>query len=120
MLNTIEELRSICTAAVINKSVYLFFFYIIYSSIVIKLVSPNYSEMNRVFSMQVLFLINSKMNLQSTDRRQWVLSFLSYERRHKKTFFSMCLAMSKQTLEGVQLPCRIYCRIGRLIVWPVS
>ena len=47
MLNTIEELRSICTAAVINKSVYLFFFYIIYSNIVIKLVSPNYSEMNR-------------------------------------------------------------------------
>ena len=47
MLNTIEELRSICTAAVINKSVYLVFFYIIYSSIVIKLVSPNYSEMNR-------------------------------------------------------------------------
>ena len=47
-LNTIEELRSIhvCTAAVINKSVYLGFF-IIYSSILIKLVSPIYSEMNR-------------------------------------------------------------------------
>ena len=27
------------------------------------------------------------MNLQSADRRQWVLSFLSYELRHKKTFF---------------------------------
>ena len=50
MLNTIEELRSIhvCTAAVINKSVYLFFcFFLIYSSILIKLVSPIYSEMNR-------------------------------------------------------------------------
>ena len=49
MLNTIEELRSIhvCTAAVINKSVYLGFFFLIYSSILIKLVSPIYSEMNR-------------------------------------------------------------------------
>ena len=48
-LNTIEELRSIhvCTATVINKSVYLLFFFIIYSSILIKLVSPIYSEMNR-------------------------------------------------------------------------
>ena len=27
------------------------------------------------------------MNLQSADRRQWVLSFLSYELRHKKPFF---------------------------------
>ena len=35
----------VCTAAVKNKSVYLGFF-IIYSSILIKLVSPIYSEMN--------------------------------------------------------------------------
>ena len=27
------------------------------------------------------------MNLQSADHRQWVLSFLSYELCHKKTFF---------------------------------
>ena len=48
MLNTIEELRSICTVAVINKSVYLFFvFFIIYSRILIKLVSPIYSEIYR-------------------------------------------------------------------------
>ena len=44
-MNTIEELRSICTAAVIKKSVYLVFF-IIYTSILIKLVSSFYSEMN--------------------------------------------------------------------------
>ena len=48
------------------------------------------------------------------------LAFFHMSSVTRKPFFSMCLVMSKRTLEGVQLPCRIYCRTGRLIVWPVS
>ena len=44
-LNTIEELRSNKTAAVKGKSVYLDYF-LIYSRILIKLVSPIFSQMN--------------------------------------------------------------------------